>query len=200
MWIAHAQQAFLIAAVTVTAAAAWTDHRTGEIPHGIVLPPLVIAPLAHYAVVAKQANQAAAFQALGFSIVGALVTAAVPLFLYFMPVGEADENGDRPRAIYGGDVKLFAAIGAICRATIGIEAVFYSFIASALVTLGVMAWQGKLLRTLGNVLFIAVNPFLPKARRKPLTPENLTMTRMGPAIFLGTLATAALHWIPTREP
>jgi prepilin peptidase CpaA len=60
-----------------------------------------------------------------------------------------------------------------------------------------MAYEGKLLRVLGNTLALAVNPLLPKAKRREIPPEQLTWTRMGPAIFVGTAVTAVLHW---RQP
>jgi prepilin peptidase CpaA len=94
----------------------------------------------------------------------------------------------------GGDVKLLAAVGAICRTTIGIEAVFYAFLIAAIYAQARLAYEGKLLRTLGNTVAIVVNPFLPKARRRKLSKEAMTWTRLGPSVFAGTVVAVLLNW------
>jgi prepilin peptidase CpaA len=176
---------FLLAAAIVAAAAAWTDWRTGHMPNWLTLGPLALAPLAHAvaAGIAAHAFEPAA-QAAGFSILGAVVCAAIPLALYRAAIG-------------GGDVKLFAALGALLRTLVGVEAQFYAFIAAAVLSLGYLAYQGKLFKVLGNTFALAVNPFLPRDRRRDITPEMLTWARFGPAIFVGTAAAAVLHW---RQP
>ena len=65
------------------------------------------------------------------------------------------------------------------------------------VAFGMLAYHGKLLRVLGNTFMLAVNPFLPRDKRREITPEMLTRMRFGPAIFGGTLVVAILHW---RQP
>ena len=57
-----------------------------------------------------------------------------------------------------------------------------------------MAYEGKLLQTLGNTLQLAVNPFLPKDKRRPLPEAMMTTLRFGPSIFAGTCLTAFLNW------
>ena len=94
---------FIAFAVLVAALSAWIDWRTGHIPNWVTLGPLAVAPVAHFAVNALTGHSHEAVQAAGFSILGAGVCALVPLLLY------------RAGAIGGGDVKLLAAIGAICR-------------------------------------------------------------------------------------
>jgi prepilin peptidase CpaA len=177
---------FLVAAALVAAVAAWLDWRTGHMPNWLTLGPLALAPVAHAVAVGSVAHAfEPAVQAAGFSVLGAIVCAAVPLALY------------RASAIGGGDVKLFAALGALLRTLIGVEAEFYAFIAAAVLSLGHLAYQGKLLRVLGNTFMLAVNPFLPRDRRREITPEMMTWARFGPAIFVGTAAAAVLHW---RQP
>jgi prepilin peptidase CpaA len=108
---------FLLAAVIVTAAAAWFDRRSGEMPDVVTLLPLAAAPIAHGVLAAMAGGFSAAAQAVGFSILGAAACLLVPAALY------------SAGAIGGGDVKLFAAIGAMLRTLIGVEAEFYAVLA-----------------------------------------------------------------------
>jgi prepilin peptidase CpaA len=100
-------------------------------------------------------------------------------------------------AIGGGDVKLFAALGALCRPMIGVEAEMYGFFAAALIAPARLAYDGKLFRTLKNAALLMVNPFLPKDKKHAIEQEMMTWFRMGPAIFVGMVITAFLHW---RQP
>lgn len=180
------QPYFLIAAVIVAAVAAWFDARSGEMPNAVTLVPLAAAPVAHGIVAAVSVGNGggfdAAVQAAGFSVLGAAVTVLVPALLY------------RAGAIGGGDVKLFAALGALLNTLLGVEAEFYACLAASLISLGVMAYHGKLLRVLGNTFALAFNPLLPKDKRREIPQEQLTWARFGPAIFIGTALTAVLHW------
>jgi prepilin peptidase CpaA len=76
----------------------------------------------------------------------------------------------------------------------GIEAELYAFVAAAIVAPARLAYEGKLLRTLGNTLALATNPLRPKSKRKELPPEMMASMRFGPAIFVGTLLAAASAW------
>ena len=87
------------------------------------------------------------------SIVGALVCALVPAMLY------------RQGAIGGGDLKLLAGLGALLQTMMGVEAEMYGFFAAALVAPAILAYQGKLISTLKNVVVILANMFLPKAKQ-----------------------------------
>ena len=88
----------------------------------------------------------------------------------------------------------WSIVGAICQWVIGIEAEFYAFIAAALFAPARLAWEGKLLKTLGNTFVLVANPFLPKAKRKEIPSEAMTSLRFGPAIFAGALIATILHW------
>lgn len=179
------QHFFLVTAVIITAVAAWFDWRKWEMPNALTLGALMAAPLAHAAFGAFALRTFdAAVQGAGYSILGALVCSIVPYGLYRA----------KPEAIGGGDVKLFAALGATLRTVIGIEAEFYAFLAGAILALGVLAYEGKLLRTLGNTMLLAVNPLLPKEKRREIGPEMMSKTRFGPGIFVGAAVTAALYW------
>jgi prepilin peptidase CpaA len=175
---------FLLAAVVVSAIAALYDVRTGQMPSWLTLGSLFVAPFAHAAraALAPGGNGEAALTEAGFSVVGAIACAIVPLVLY------------RQNALGGGDVKLFAALGALCQVSIGFEALTYSFIAAVLMAPMRLAYEGKLLRTLKNTVFLMGNAFLPKAKRRDVDPELMTWFRMGPAIFIGVVLAAVLHW------
>jgi prepilin peptidase CpaA len=192
--------AFVVAAVAVAALGAWFDFRSarkpaegegteGEIPNWLTLGALAISPLAYFAWGFFQTNGGVrvGLEYLGLSLLGAILCGLVPLALYRYDMGG------------GGDVKLLAAIGALCRPLVGIEAEFYAFAAAALLAPAWLAWEGRLFKTLANTLWLAVNPFLPKAKRREIKRETLTWFRLGPAIFLGTLVAAALHWRPEAQ-
>lgn len=161
-------------AVLVTAIAAVTDFRKGEIPNWLTLPPLVIAPIVFGAIDGSEG--------LFRSGLGILVCGAVPLLLF------------RMGGMAGGDVKLFAAIGAITGAFVGLQAELLAFLFAALFALGRLAWQGKLLSTLGNTLFLGLNPVLPKKHRREVQPELMSKIRLGIPILAGTLASVLLSW------
>lgn len=174
---------FLALAIAVSAVGAWFDWRTGNIPNWVTLAPLGIAPLVHFTVTFIQAGSfAPALQAAGTSVLGAVACAVVPLLLY------------RSDAMGGGDVKLLAAVGAIMQPLAGVEAEFYAFAAAALFAPARLAYEGKLMRVIGNTVALAVNPFLPKHRRRQISPDMLTRLRFGPAIFVGTSCAALTHW------
>jgi prepilin peptidase CpaA len=174
-------QFFLLAALVVSGVAALFDHRTGHIPNWLTLGPLLAAPVAHLGVALAFGRSHEAFASAGFSIVGAFAVGIVPFFLY------------REGAIFGGDVKLLAALGAITRPMLGVELLFYSFIIAALYAPARMAYEGKLLKVLGNTVKIAFNRFRPKHKREEVPAEMLTEMRFGPSIFAGVVLTVLLR-------
>ncbi len=171
-----------VLALAVSATAAWYDWRTGHIPNWLTFGAFGVGLALHggYAMVAAGPKGAA--MAAGYSVLGAFVCALVPLLLY------------RLEAIGGGDVKLLAALGAILRPMLGIEAELYGFLAVAVIMPAYLAYEGKLGAVLSNTMAIVKNPFLPKSRRKQVPQEMLTSVRFGPGIFAGTCCAAAMHW------
>ena len=91
-------------------------------------------------------------------------------------------------------MKLFAALGALLQPLIGFEAQTYAFVAAALIAPARLAYEGKLLKTLKNTVFLVANPFMPKDKRRTVDQEMMSWFRMGPAIFLGTAVAALMHW------
>jgi prepilin peptidase CpaA len=167
-------------AIVITAVAAVWDLRTGHIPNWLTLPPLVIAPVAYFFLFDAEAAL--------FSILGALICGVVPYFLFRMKTGSESR-----KAMHGGDVKLFASLGAMLGIYSGIEAQFFTVFVAAIYVMARMAWHGKLLRVLGNSLALVVNPLLPKKRRKDINPDLLHTIRLGGAIFVGTTIAVALR-------
>ncbi|MBI5537778.1 MAG: prepilin peptidase [Deltaproteobacteria bacterium] len=173
---------FLIAAMAVTAAAAWYDWRKGEIPDWVTLGPLAAGLVAHAVLGGMTHGARGAFWSVIGSLLGAIACGLVPVFLWWKG------------AIGGGDVKLLVAIGALLGHSLGIEAELYGFIAAALYAPARLAYEGKLLRTLGNTFSLAFNPVLPKAKRREVSPEMMTWLRFGPPMFVGMCVTVLLNW------
>jgi len=172
---------FLIAAVAVAAMAAWTDSRTGHIPNGLTLGTLGVAIVAHISWGAAAGGWREGLVEGGHSLGGALLCVVVPAFMY--------ARG----AIGGGDVKLFAALGALCLPMAGLEVETYAFVAAAILAPAKLAYQGVLWKTLGRSLALVTNPFRRAAKRTEIPPEVMTWFRLGPAILLGASAAALLH-------
>jgi prepilin peptidase CpaA len=174
---------FLVAAAVIATIAAASDLRSGEIPNWLTLGALLVAPIAHvvFALVRHATGHVALVEG-GSSLLGAIACSFVPAILY------------RQDAIGGGDLKLLAAIGALLQPRLGLEAEMYSFFAAGLIAPAFLAYEGKLFRTIKNTALLAVNPLLPKKKRRQVEPALLTWFRFGPAIFIGTVLTAYLHW------
>ena len=184
---------FLIAAVVVTLVAAVVDARTGHIPNPLTLGPLAVAPLAHAFVTAVHSHSAAlSARGLAFSLLAALLCALLPLAMY------------RSAGMGGGDVKLFAAVGAMTNVVVGLHALTYAFVFGMVLALVLAARANRLATTFGNVAALVVAPLRAKGivgtagasgTGTEASPRP-AMTRMpfGPAIFLGTLTAAVALW------
>lgn len=172
---------FELGALAIAAVAALYDLRTGHIPNWLTLGSLCVGSVAHAAVGALSGGAAGLAYGLADAVLGAVVCGAVPL-LVFLRGG-----------IGGGDVKLFAALGAVCLARDGLLAELSSFVIALLLAPACLAYEGKLLRTIGNALTLVANPFRrPEARRTP-PPELMAWFRLAPAIFLGTASMLVLQ-------
>jgi prepilin peptidase CpaA len=174
--------AILFVLVLLTGTAAIIDYRSGHIPNWLVVAGSLVGPLLSAGVGAlaapADARLSAALIALGSSILGLVLCALVPLVLF------------RVGATGGGDVKLLAAIGAIAGPALGLQIELCAFILTALYAPLRLAYEGQLLRLLGNTAALAINPFLPRERRRPVPEALLTSVPFGPAIFCATLLLA----------
>ncbi len=176
---------FLGAAVAVSVIAGAIDARTGRIPNWLTLPALALG-------LGGNALRGG-LGGLGGSVLGVLVSGAVPWLLY---------RSTKGAGIGGGDVKLFAALGALLGGAAALELEFLSFGLLAVFALVRLAFLGRLFAVLGNVARLIVGPFIPALRRAPGAADAHFEMRMGPAIALATLSVAladylrsALSWL-----
>jgi prepilin peptidase CpaA len=172
---------FLMAATLVAAIAAFTDYRTGHIPNWITFPALLGGIFGHwiYGWVVLGFNDGA-IEGLT-AIAGAALCSLAPGLMYW-------KGG-----MGGGDLKLFAALGALCQPMIGIEAEMYAFVVAALIAPAKLAYQGRLFAVLKNSLALFLNPLRSAKNKREVPPEVMTWFRLGPAVFVGMLATLVVH-------
>jgi prepilin peptidase CpaA len=172
---------FLSAAVIIAGVGAWKDIRTGHIPNWLTLGTIALSPLAHaVAAVSVGSTAKTALVWAGLSLMGALVCAFMPMLLFMRD------------AIGGGDVKLFAAVGALCHATVGLRAEVYSFAFGALYGIALATWNGQLGSVIANMARVVAGPFVTGVSRT-LPRATMVPVRFGPAIFAGTLVSAWLE-------
>jgi prepilin peptidase CpaA len=172
-------EAPLALACAVTLASAWTDARTGRIPNLLTLPVLPLGMLL------GAANEG--WAGVGLSALGILLCFSVPYVLF---------RSSRGTAIGGGDVKLFAALGALLGPNAGLEVELASLVLLAVFALVALTWRGQLLKVLQRSLWLCINWVLPKARRRQVQPEMLVSMRLGPAICVATWGFATLELLP----
>jgi len=175
---------FLIAAVVVSGVAALYDCRTGHIPNWLTVGAGLAALVGQllFAAFAESGGGPAALRALGLAVAGAVLCGVGPAILF------------RLGAMGGGDVKLFAAIGALCLPTRGLAAETYAFLIALLMAPIWLAYRGMLLQTLKRSFALLANPLRPRNRRQAAEPTLFTWFRLGPAIFLGTAAMSITHF------
>lgn len=164
------------AAVTIALAAAVSDSRSGMIPNWITLPPLLVAPFA-YAVALGLADGLQ-------SVASGFASGAAPYLMF------------RLGAMGGGDVKLFAAIGALVGfdPLTGVQIQLTAFSLGMFAALCREAWRGTLLTTLASAAALPLNTVLPVRYQLRVSDQLKTTVRMGGAILLATAASALPHF------
>lgn len=170
--MAHAVYISGCCSLALATIAALCDWRRGQIPNWLTLPPLVVSPFVY--------GLAFGLEHALHSVLAGVLGGLVPYLLF------------RRAAMGGGDVKLFAALGTISGfdLALGIEIQVWAF-AFALIAAGaVLAWRGRLLRTLGNGLAFGLGPALPRRWRRSPCDELSTPIRMGGPILLATCLVA----------
>lgn len=173
MPVLHVQLACVF---VLTATAAITDARSGKIPNWVTLPGVLLG-LAYFAI-------ALGTQGLILAALGVGVCFLVPASVYWSSKG---------RAIGGGDLKLFAALGAWLGPSRGLELQLAAFVLVVVVAMLQLTWTGKLLGALKNSALLAVNLLRTNAKRRPPAEELLTELRMGPCIWLATFGLVLLE-------
>src|SRR5512133_1119881 len=168
----------------LTAAAAFVDLRTGHIPNRLLLLGLVFGSLLHLlAPLLLRRGYAASWNELllraGLDVVlGILACSVAPLFLFKLG------------AMGGGDVKLLAVVGAATGPLLGLRIEFCAFILVALYAPARLAYEGQLLRMLGNTVALIANPLLKVERRRAVPAALLTSVPFGPAVLAATVVVA----------
>lgn len=179
---------FLLAAVAVSAIAGVWDYRTGRIPNWLTVGGIFVGVTAHAVSGAVTQGLRAGLQAGGLSLAGVAFCALSPLVLFW-------KGG-----MGGGDVKLFAALGAFLHPLLGIEAQLYGLVIAALAAPVRLVYEGQLLRVLANSVALLANPFRAPAKRRSVPDEVRHWFRLGPSIFLGTLTTLVAHLYALTGP
>ena len=172
---------FLVVAVFVAAWAALTDVRTGLIPNWLTAFGMVFGVGGHFLAGTMALSWQAGLTQSATAIGGLLFCGAAPFLLFWRG------------AMGGGDVKLFAAIGALCQPLLGIEAQMYALLFAAIFAPMRLAMQGRLLRVLSGSLALLVRPFRESSSSQGAPPEGADWFRLGPCILAGAAATLALH-------
>jgi prepilin peptidase CpaA len=168
----------LVVALLVTTVAAIYDVRSWRIPNWLSLGTLAAAPVGHFIFGAATRGVHAGLVGAGWSLAGAVLCGFVPWLCW------------RAGTFGGGDVKLLAAVGALCLPKLGVAIEFDAMIVGAVFAFGRLAWNGRLLHTLGASALLAVNPLLPKSKRRAPSVEEMTPMRFGPAIVGGVILCA----------
>jgi prepilin peptidase CpaA len=173
----------LLVGLAVCVLAAIIDLWRGTIPNALTYPLLVASPLLHFGLTWAQGQSfSAALGAAGLSLAGLALCSAVPLFMWWK------------HAIGGGDVKLFAAIGALLGPSVGFEAELYVFVLAALIAPAKLAYDGSLWRSLRNMGSLLLNVVRKKHAQTPVEPALASWFRLGPCFALGCALQLALHW------
>jgi len=174
---------FLLVATLLAGVAAVTDWRRGLIPNWLTYSALVAAPLAHgLFAFALGARVTQILTAIGVSLLGAALCGLLPFLLWLKGL------------CGGGDVKLFAALGAVLEPFLGFEAQVYSFyVAAFFVPLGLI-YRGTFLRVLKRSIASLIGAFRRKSPDPAANPAEAVWFPLGPAIFAGCLLTTILNW------
>jgi prepilin peptidase CpaA len=171
-----------LVALGVTAAGAVADYRTGHIPNGLTYPALAVAPFAWAGLeLARGGDAAHAGIAFLASVGGAFVCGIFPAYQF------------KRRQLGGGDVKLFAALGAMLGPVIGLHAQFFAMLFAALWVPATWAWRGIFWKTLAEALAQIPRVIGRQRAARPISPTLASKIRLGPAILAGALCAVALR-------
>jgi prepilin peptidase CpaA len=159
----------LLLALLVSALAALSDHARRVIPNWLTLPPLVIGLVVH--------AWSGGLPALVATLLAALGCFA-PAYFLFVRGG-----------LGGGDVKLFAALGAVLGFRAGLEVELAAFVMVAAFALFWRAYHGGLWALARGSVRATLHMLAPRRYARPELAESAELP-MGGAIFCAVAALA----------
>jgi prepilin peptidase CpaA len=163
--------------LTLVVTAALTDMRSGHIPNWLTALAFASGLVVHGVAGAMDGGASAAAIAVAWSLAGALICIAPVLLLF--------ARG----AMGGGDLKLFAAVGALLHPMRGLEVEVYAFVVAMIVALGQIVHRGVLVQTIVRSASMFLRPLRANGEGPAaVTPHLLVWFRLGPSIFAGALA------------
>jgi prepilin peptidase CpaA len=165
-------------ALGIAALAVVYDVRRRRVPRWVTTWALPLAPLAAGARSLGSPSllgiPGAALAVLG-SVGGAVLCALVPLLLF------------RLALIGGADVKLLATLGALLSPREGLFAEMCAFVLAAFLLPARLAYQGRLLGTIGGTARLAANPVLASGRRAALPEAMIERIPFTPFVLAGVV-------------
>ena len=163
----------LLAALVVATIAAVSDLRTGRISNWITLPVVFVSPVLYslFSGPRQGAVSAASLLMCGF----------VPYALF------------RRRAMGGGDVKLFAALGAVTGfdLRVGLEIEFFALAVACGIAILALLRKGSLRAMWRRTRVTAVRLFDRSRTNELLEFESLTPIRLGVPVLVATVLVAS---------
>ncbi|MBN2714380.1 MAG: prepilin peptidase [Deltaproteobacteria bacterium] len=166
------QFAGALVAILACGVGTYTDIKKGVIPNWLTLPTLVLGLIMGFV--------ANSWMGFGMALLSAFATAMVPLILFYMS------------AMGGGDVKLFAAIGALLGIDLSLQVLMASFMVGALWGIGLWSVRGEIKQRIR----VASHKLLPQRLtriRSETTALSQTYIKFGPAILAGCILTMGLQ-------
>lgn len=174
----------IYACVALVLLATVSDVASRKIPNVLTLGGLVIGLLLHGTTGWVDGGARGAGTALVRALVGVAVCAIIPVMSYAR------------REMGGGDVKLFAAIGALCGPVLGFDVQACAFLVLMIV---VTPWRlvrhGALRVGLRNAGRVVSNTFRAKDQRLPVEPIKMPPVIMAPSILAGLCLAVVRHGV-----
>lgn len=171
-----------VIAIVVCGVAAVTDLRSGLIPNWLTFPVIVGAPLVH--------GWLSGPGALLRSLLALLLCGLVPYLMF------------RRGGMGGGDVKLFAALGALVGLGLGLQVQLVSMLLACFWGLGVLAFRGQLFAVLRRSLQLMLGNVLPRKWHASTEHKHFAQVRLGAPIAVAAITcviaehVATIGWLP----
>jgi len=167
----------------VALSAIW-DVVSRRMPNTLTLGGIALGIALRAAVGYTEAGLGGATRGVAWAFAGVALCAILPIISY--------ARGE----IGGGDVKLFAAIGALCGPGLGYNTQAWTYgVLIVLVYPMRLVRYGAVRSTLDNVRAAVGNMVRPKEARVPVTAVKLPPLALGPSIFAGMCLAFTIHGV-----